>query len=173
MYDPKLGRFLQRDPLGYVDSMNLFSYVTNNPTNFVDSYGLLTIQIGVSATGGSGTGVSVSSGWIFGWSRKSGFQIGQYYTKSGGGFGGLSTSTTLDFAFSGNSSIYDVAGISIDVGGSSTIPALVPIAPGINGGGEVSIQLNGASPVTKGSIGLGVGTPEGHTFVSDTKVNSL
>jgi len=40
MYSPALGRFLQRDPLGYYDSMNLFEYVGNNPGNFVDPWGL-------------------------------------------------------------------------------------------------------------------------------------
>ena len=39
-YSPMLGRFLQRDPIGYYDSMNLFQYVGNSPVNYVDSYGL-------------------------------------------------------------------------------------------------------------------------------------
>ncbi len=38
-YDPSIGRFLQRDPLGYADSTNIFKYVHNNPVNFVDPTG--------------------------------------------------------------------------------------------------------------------------------------
>ncbi|MBZ0165423.1 MAG: hypothetical protein K8I00_01360, partial [Candidatus Omnitrophica bacterium] len=38
-YDPGIGRFLQRDPLGYWDSMNLYEYVMSNPVNMVDPFG--------------------------------------------------------------------------------------------------------------------------------------
>jgi RHS repeat-associated protein len=38
-YDPALGRFLSPDPLGSVDGTNRYVYVSNNPTNYVDSLG--------------------------------------------------------------------------------------------------------------------------------------
>ncbi len=43
-YDPKNGRFMQRDPLGYVDGMNAYEYVRGNPVNFVDPMGLFSLQ---------------------------------------------------------------------------------------------------------------------------------
>ena len=39
-YDPQLGRFLQPDPLGYMDGMNLYTYVDNSPLNWIDPFGL-------------------------------------------------------------------------------------------------------------------------------------
>lgn len=38
-YSTELGRFLQRDPLEYVDGMNLYEYVSGNPTYWLDPFG--------------------------------------------------------------------------------------------------------------------------------------
>ena len=39
IYSPELGRFLQTDPLGYVDGLNLYAYVGNNPVSWIDPLG--------------------------------------------------------------------------------------------------------------------------------------
>ena len=43
-YDPNLGRWLERDPAGYVDGMNRYQVVRSNPISSVDPRGLATVR---------------------------------------------------------------------------------------------------------------------------------
>jgi len=38
-YSPEIGRWIRRDPLGTTESLNLYPYVMNSPTNSLDPYG--------------------------------------------------------------------------------------------------------------------------------------
>jgi RHS repeat-associated protein len=45
-YDPALGRFLQRDPLGYADGTNLYAYAGHAPDRMTDEWGLSSVKKG-------------------------------------------------------------------------------------------------------------------------------
>lgn len=56
-YSPKLGRFLEPDPIGFGDGLNMYTYVGNNPMNMVDLLGRAgTPSPGGSPGGGGGGG---------------------------------------------------------------------------------------------------------------------
>lgn len=47
-YDPEVGRFVNKDPIGYAGGMNLFTYCQNDPINFIDPWGLWDLTYGGS-----------------------------------------------------------------------------------------------------------------------------
>lgn len=50
-YDPRLGRWLQPDPIGQEGGVNLYAYVGNDPLNLTDPLGLSPSELGSGAFG--------------------------------------------------------------------------------------------------------------------------
>ncbi|MEI7776950.1 MAG: RHS repeat-associated core domain-containing protein [Verrucomicrobiota bacterium] len=44
-YDPNIGRWISRDPIGEAGGANVYGFVANSPQNFVDGFGLYEIDV--------------------------------------------------------------------------------------------------------------------------------
>lgn len=66
-YSPVLGRFLTRDPLGFVDGRNLYQYVKSNPSTLVDPSGLAEQTLTARTIQGPAMGYCGAFQWRIRW----------------------------------------------------------------------------------------------------------
>lgn len=153
-YDPKLGRFLQVDPVGALGGINLYEYVKSNPLNRTDPYGLEEDQgrgTGSIGIGGQvvapGLAAKITVGIVFDQDGKAAMFIAPGF---GEGFG-MSANVSLQSTVTTADTVYDVSGVAADIGGSAG-----PV------GCERNVCLGGVRGNTY-SLGVGPGIPAAQT----------
>jgi len=130
-YDPEIGRYISADPIGLDGGINLYAYVSNDPVNFVDPWGLWAFWSGVTGTLASGPASS--------------FSEGAAYDSNTGGYGSYS-STSPDGAGVGSSIGLEFGLYTGTMDGATTTDSInTPLGSGsiIRGSnGELGIAVN-------------------------------
>lgn len=141
-YHPELRRFMQPDPIGYLDGMHVYAYVGNNPVMFVDPYGefgqIVGGAIGGAIAGGIVGGVSSAiSGGSIANGILSGALVGAISgaiagaVASTGAMGWVSSSANFGFSVSKGLSAGEPAALGFDIGAiaSALFGALTSAGP--------------------------------------------
>ncbi len=140
-YNPDLGRWISRDPIGEDGGVNLYEYVSNNPTNGIDPLGLWQITL--------------SGGWGLGGYLSFGHNSGQWNLSARAGIG------------AGFSAGWDRSDSGCRHSGWNPITITGSLGAGIVGGtGEVGVgpdgtygSLGGRISALAGGVGVNVSTP--------------
>lgn len=60
-YDPRMSKWITRDPIGTDGGINIYAYVANNPINFIDREGYFAWLAGLLGLGGAAEGVGAGT----------------------------------------------------------------------------------------------------------------
>jgi len=159
-------------PLAPFDSqeLNRYSYVLNNPLQYVNPYGGQTLGIGININAGFGGGVTFSVMIVVDFRTNVAVAVSAGRGGMAGAGGGANV--TLQMQVTNADSVQDLAGLSQVKGGSVTLP--IPLVAGLplDVGGE-KVEADTYEGVNI-NAGVGIGTPvEFHNFAEDTEIFML
>ena len=144
-YSPKLGRFLQPDPIKYESGLNLYTYCLNNPVIWKDPLGLWQ--------------VTVAGGYYLGGRVTVGRNNGQWSGSMAGGLG-MGFYVNYDSTNTGTR----------NPGFSSTRVSEVSVDSG-NAGGSVTLEVSGHPGAEQVDLTTSIGTPDAQ-FSATKNINT-
>ncbi|MFT6630090.1 MAG: hypothetical protein ACJAS4_000024 [Bacteriovoracaceae bacterium] len=157
-YNPKSGRFISEDPIGFQGGDgNLYRYVNNNSINYTDPTGLLVVYAGFGGAAGIGAGQDTGTGFN---TVSGGFYLGSNKCSnysSTGNYGQIGTGDIAGGAVGAGYTVGFNTGDVSDFNGEGS--ALGIVIGGFNL--EVTFGANGGfsgGSVGFGGKGAGVGT---------------
>ncbi len=155
-YDPQVGRFISKDPIGFASGNSvLYGFVGNNPVNFVDPTGLAGCTIGFEA-----------SGAVSGFGGVIGLYANFSHDPTQAWYSGWSSSVTFTAGGGAAASVYGLTG-GVYLGGNNTSNVSELNGPFLNGGrlglGAVSVEgFTSDSGISGGGITIGPSLPGGY-----------
>jgi len=135
-YSPELGRFLQRDPAGFVDGYNTYLYCRNSPVNFTDPDGRMVRRGSADAWV---IGSSLADDWVNGAARDRG--IAAAYAM-------LNIGTGVGEAFLGAEATASTGGVAVAGGYAMTVDA----ANRVTGGATEYLSIFTDTPLPNGNL---------------------
>lgn len=145
-YDPEVGRWTTKDPIGFHGGLNHYEYVSNDPINYIDPLGLYTVAGGGNFSAGWGVGGTIGLNLVVDGERNMGLQF-----VVGGGGDTPSFSATGSMEYTNAETIYDLEGF----GGKTAIDGGVVLV------GEAGSMFGDGYTGVYSAIGLGGGFPVG------------
>jgi|GEM_PF-336589 len=117
-YDPSIGRFLTKDPLGLGGGLNVYDYAANDPVNLIDPSGLL---FNGAVNAGEGYGQEAVNGYADTLTDPNASTAAKVGAAVGGFFASLWTPCTSDYTFLTLASAYAVSGVVTEYGAATEI----------------------------------------------------